>query len=86
MLSDPNSKLIDEALVAWGDNPWYRPTAARTLWRKGRILRASGKRLEAEKYLQKAMQIRKILDPKDERDEKELVEEDWTRLIFYYSK
>lgn len=85
-VSDSDSKLIDDVLEAWGDNPWYRPAAARALWQKGRILRKAGREDEAKKYLQKAMQIRKIIAPHDKRDGKTLSEADWIELIPFYSK
>lgn len=106
-VSDLDSKLIDDALEAWGDNPWYRPSAARAFWQKGRTLRKAGREdeeagrevedagrededagreVEAEGYLQKAMQIRKIIAPHDKRDGKTLSDADWTELIPFYSK
>ena len=79
-------KLIDEAIAVWGDNPWYEKSAARALWRKGRLLLEDGKAAEAKDYLRKAMEIRSVIAPDDKRDEKELEEKDWTDLIYLYSR
>ncbi|KAF2242058.1 hypothetical protein BU26DRAFT_571299 [Trematosphaeria pertusa] len=80
------SKLLDEAIEAYGDIPRYRPTAARALWRKGRLLRETRRHLEAEGFLREAMRVRREIVPEDERGEGELKEEDWDALVDYYSR
>lgn len=82
----PRSKLLDEAIEAYGDIPRYRPTAARALWRKGRLLRETRRHLEAEGFLREAMRVRREIVPEDERGEGELKEEDWDALVDYYSR
>lgn len=82
--NDEASELLDKVITAYGDR--YEAGAARTLWRKGKLLQQTRKRLEAKGVLNKAMRIRKTIAPDDHRPEEELVEKDWDDLLYYYSR
>ncbi|KAI9708157.1 MAG: hypothetical protein M1820_004111 [Bogoriella megaspora] len=84
--TQPANELLDEAISGFGDQPWYVANKARALWRKGRLLRDTGRGLEAQGLLDEAMRIRHELAPEDKRSEKELDEDDWSKLIYWHSR
>jgi hypothetical protein len=74
------------SINAYGDALWRQAQVARSSWKKGRLLRDMGRLVEGDAYLEKAMRIRHELVPDDDREEKELMDQDWDKLIFYYSR
>lgn len=81
-----NSDNLDCAITAFMAGPDREAQAARALWKKGRLLRDLGRDTESRESLEKAMNLRKELAPSDEREVEELGDEDWTTLVFYWSR
>jgi hypothetical protein len=42
--------------------------------------------IEARRLLDKAMLLRRDLDPEDHRGEAELSDEDWDKLVYYFNR
>ncbi|KAF2758785.1 hypothetical protein EJ05DRAFT_538089 [Pseudovirgaria hyperparasitica] len=78
---------LKKKIIVYGDSPWFEPQRARLAWKRGRALLALGRdndKEEADYLLEKAMEMRRELAPGDDRDEQELVDEDWDRLVYYF--
>ncbi|KAI0875968.1 P-loop containing nucleoside triphosphate hydrolase protein [Hypoxylon argillaceum] len=81
------SDLLRKCVAFAGDVPWYKAEAARARWKLGHTLQALKGREneeEARELLGKAMGLRHELDPDDEREEPELSDDDWDKLVYYY--
>lgn len=66
--------------------PWYKPEAARALWKLGRTLLADDEadnEDEAKIHLDKAMKLRREIAPDDDRKESELKDADWDSLVYF---
>lgn len=79
-------KLLDKTIQFYGSIPWYKPQAARGMWKRGRVLIALGGEENEKKgteLLRKSMALRRELTD-DEREEPGLGDEDWDVLVFYF--
>ncbi|KAI0811534.1 hypothetical protein GGR55DRAFT_688616 [Xylaria sp. FL0064] len=81
------SDLLRRCIAFADDIPWYKAEAARANWKLGHTLQAlKGKENEEEarEVLRRAMELHHELDPNDEREEPELNDDDWDKLIYYF--
>lgn len=80
------SILLDQCIKIYGDIPWFKPQAARASWKKGKLLLDLGNEIEGKAQLARAMDFRRQIDPKDKREEEDLVDKDWDELVWFYSR
>ena len=81
-----DSYLLEQSLKIYGDTPWYKPQASRSSFMRGRLLRAMGNHVEGDAQLQKAMTLRKDVEPDDHRSWDQLHDEDFDKVVYYYSR
>ncbi|KAG5772055.1 hypothetical protein H9Q72_001668 [Fusarium xylarioides] len=74
------------AIDVFTSAPHRESQAARALWQKGRVLKEFGDELQSKQVFGKAMELRRKLAPKDARKIDDLEEDDWTKLIIYWSR
>ncbi|KAJ0120519.1 tetratricopeptide repeat domain-containing protein [Diaporthe amygdali] len=77
---------LDDAIKAFKAAPHREAQAARALWKKGCILKASGKASECAQLFQEAMRLRHAVVHDDHRAVEDLEDEDWTKPIMYWSR
>ncbi|KAK7422145.1 hypothetical protein QQZ08_009613 [Neonectria magnoliae] len=80
------SSFLDRAITVYGNIAPRDENMARALWKKGRVLKKLGQTAAAQPYLDRAMDIRRRIDPSDDREEQELMDQDWDKLLFYFSR
>jgi hypothetical protein len=73
---DPGSDLPSKCIEVYGDDPIFRPQAARSSWSKGRLLLSKDDKVEANLQLERAMHLRRLSVPGDRRPEEDLAETD----------
>lgn len=86
LITNPASVLLSQSLKVYGDIPWYKPQAARTAFKYGRLLRFLESNVEGELFLETAMRLRKELVPDDNRTEEQLLDRDFDVLVYYFSR
>ncbi|KAK7912199.1 tetratricopeptide repeat domain-containing protein [Apiospora marii] len=76
---------LDHAIQAFAMDKNGKPQEARAKWMKGCLLKANGNPT-SDVLLQEAMSLRRELSPNDTRPVEDLKGEDWSELVFYWSK
>ncbi|KAF5969746.1 tetratricopeptide repeat domain-containing protein [Fusarium bulbicola] len=74
------------AIDVFTSAPHREAQAARALWQKGRVVKEFGDELQSKQVFGKAMELRRKLAPDDGRTIDDLEENDWTKLIIYWSR
>ncbi|EFX00266.1 nb-arc and tpr domain containing protein [Grosmannia clavigera kw1407] len=77
---------LDCAIEAFTAGPHRDAQAARALWTKGRALRMMGNEQDSGQLFREAIERRHKLVPGDRRSINELSDNDWTSLVFYWSR
>ncbi|KAH8729231.1 nb-arc and tpr domain-containing protein [Ilyonectria robusta] len=77
---------LDVAIEAFAATSHSKSQEARALWKKGCLLKQMGDKSGGQDFLQEAMKRRRKLVPGDDRNLEELKDEDWTKLVFYWSR
>lgn len=79
-------KNLDGAIEVFTSASHREAQAARALWKKGCLLKELGNDLTSKELLRKAMELRRELKSNENRPVEELADEDWTQLVFYWSR
>jgi hypothetical protein len=85
-LTGRNSEQLEKAIDVFTTVPHREAQAARAIWKQACVLQDFGETEKAGELFAQAMEYRRELVPKDHRPCEELVEEDWTDLIIYWSR
>ena len=79
--------MINAALQTWSyDAESYKPELARTTFLKARLLEQLGREQEGNIAFKVAGQLRKEIEPEDNRDVKDLSAEDFDHLLAFWSR
>ncbi|KAI9172710.1 nb-arc and tpr domain containing protein [Paramyrothecium foliicola] len=77
---------LEQAIGAFKAAPHREAQAARALWKKGWLLLKQNGERQSKLDFEEAMSLRKMLVPNDTRPVEVLEDEDWTSLVFYWSR
>lgn len=80
------SRLLEQSLKIYRDISWYKPQASRSAFMKGMLLKNMGNDVEGDAQLQRAMTLRKEIVPDDHRSWNQLDNEDFDKVVYYYSR
>ncbi|KAF4977234.1 hypothetical protein FZEAL_6217 [Fusarium zealandicum] len=79
--------LLRKCVAFPGDVPWYKADLGRYCWKLGRVLQASGRSgSETRDLLERSVAIRRDLVPDGHRQDIELADSDWDKLIYIFSR
>lgn len=77
---------LAQALKIFQDRPSFRHELARTTFKKGQLLRLMGRESEADDVMAQAYKIRRHLMPQDVRPLEQLAEDDFDKLVIFWSR
>jgi hypothetical protein len=86
MWADHQSQLLEQSIKVYRDIRWYKPQAARSSFMMGRLLKAIGNIVEGDAQLKRAMELRREIVPDDHRTVDQLTDQDFDKLVWYYSR
>jgi hypothetical protein len=81
-----NRANLDAAIEIFGSERHTKGQSARALWKKGCLLKAEKLDLQSRALFKEAMKIRHELVPHDHRPVEDLKDEDWAKLLIYWSR
>lgn len=81
-----NRANFDAAIEVFSSGKHTEGQSARSLWKKGCLLKAKGLDFQSRELFDKAMKIRHELVPDDNCPVQDLNDEDWAKLVIYWSR
>lgn len=83
---DQARHYISRALEIFGSRSYYNNEQARSTFKEAQVLNAMGLDDEAEDAFRKAFQLRHAIHPKDAKTMGELTEDDYDKMVVFWSR